>query len=101
MAIIIKPPVSGGGGGGAVDSVNGQTGVVVLTTDNIAEGSNADRQYFTSADQGNVSTSYLQFEFDEGKYPCKKIQGVFGIPFRKLPRTLRWKTSGIGLHVGH
>jgi len=57
MAIIIKPPVSGGGGGGgAVDSVNGQTGVVVLTTDNIAEGSNADRQYFTSADQGNVST---------------------------------------------
>ena len=27
MAIIIKPPVSGGGGG-AVDSVNGQTGVV-------------------------------------------------------------------------
>ena len=57
MAIVIKPPVSGGGGGGgAVDSVNGQTGVVVLTTDNIAEGSNADRQYFTSADQGNVST---------------------------------------------
>ena len=54
MAIIIKPPVSGGGG--AVDSVNGETGVVVLTTDNIAEGSNADRQYFTSADQGNVST---------------------------------------------
>jgi hypothetical protein len=56
MAIIIKPPVSGGGGGGAVDSVNGQTGVVVLTTDNIDAGSNADRQYFTSADQGNVST---------------------------------------------
>lgn len=54
MAIIIKPPVSGGGG--AVDSVNGETGVVVLTTDNIAEGLNADRQYFTSADQGNVST---------------------------------------------
>jgi hypothetical protein len=56
MAIIIKPPVSGGGGSGAVDSVNGQTGVVVLTTDNIDAGLNADRQYFTSADQGNVST---------------------------------------------
>jgi len=31
---------SGGGGGGAVDSVNGQTGTVVLTTANIAEVSN-------------------------------------------------------------
>jgi len=55
MAIIIKPPVSGGGGG-AVDSVNGQTGVVVLTTDNIDAGLNVDRQYFTQVDQGNVST---------------------------------------------
>jgi hypothetical protein len=36
---------TGGGGGGAVDSVNGQTGVVVLDTDDIAEGTN---QYFTS-----------------------------------------------------
>jgi len=35
-----------GGGGGAVDSVNGQTGVVVLTTTNIEEGTN---QYFTDA----------------------------------------------------
>ncbi len=32
--------LAGGGGGGAVDSVNGQTGVVVLSTSNIAEGSN-------------------------------------------------------------
>jgi len=54
MAIIIKPPVSGGGGGGAVDSVNGATGVVVLTTDNIDAGSNADRQYFTSAIQSDI-----------------------------------------------
>jgi len=53
MAIIIKPPVSGGGGG-AVDSVNGATGVVVLTTDNIDAGSNADRQYFTSAIQSDI-----------------------------------------------
>jgi len=29
---------SGGGGGGAVDSVNGQTGVVVLDTDDVAQG---------------------------------------------------------------
>lgn len=38
--------VSGGGGGGAVDSVNGQTGAVTLTTTEISEGSN---QYFTNA----------------------------------------------------
>lgn len=37
--------LGGGGGGGAVDSVNGQTGVVVLGTDDIAEGSNL---YFTA-----------------------------------------------------
>lgn len=35
-----------GGGGGAVASVNGQTGVVVLTTTNIAEGTNL---YYTNA----------------------------------------------------
>jgi len=37
--------VSGGGGGGAVDSVNGETGDVVLTTANIAETTNL---YFTN-----------------------------------------------------
>ena len=64
MAIIIKPPVSGGGGGGAVDSVNGQTGVVVLSTDNIDAGSNADRQYFTSALQTDLDAKALQSDLD-------------------------------------
>ena len=63
MAIIIKPPVSGGDGG-AVDSVNGQTGVVVLTTDNIDAGSNADRQYFTSALQTDLDAKALQSDLD-------------------------------------
>jgi len=63
MAIIIKPPVSGGGGG-AVDSVNGETGVVVLTTDNIDAGSNADRQYFTSALQTDLDAKALQSDLD-------------------------------------
>jgi len=44
--IIVEVSDPGGGGGGAVDSVNGQTGVVVLTTTNINEGSNL---YFTAA----------------------------------------------------
>ena len=63
MAIIIKPPVSGGGGG-AVDSVNGETGVVVLTTDNIDAGSNADRQYFTSALQTDLDAKADQTSLD-------------------------------------
>jgi hypothetical protein len=63
MAIIIKPPVSGGGGG-AVDSVNGETGVVVLTTDNIDAGSNADRQYFTSALQTDLDAKADQSSLD-------------------------------------
>lgn len=39
--------VSATGGGGAVDSVNGQTGAVVLDTDDVAEG--ATNLYFTNA----------------------------------------------------
>lgn len=38
--------ITGSGGGGAVDSVNGQTGVVVLDTDDIDEG--ATNLYFTN-----------------------------------------------------
>ena len=63
MAIIIKPPVSGGGSG-AVDSVNGETGVVVLTTDNIEAGVNADRQYFTSALQTDLDAKADQTSLD-------------------------------------
>jgi hypothetical protein len=62
MAIIIKPPVSGGGG--AVDSVNGATGVVVLTTDNINAGSNADRQYFTTSIQSDIDSKADQSSLD-------------------------------------
>jgi hypothetical protein len=65
MAIIIKPPVGGGGGGGgAVDSVNGATGVVVLTTDNIDAGSNADRQYFTTSIQSDIDSKADQSSLD-------------------------------------
>jgi hypothetical protein len=52
MAIVIKPPIAVDGG--AVDSVNGQTGAVVLTTDNIDAGSSADKQYWTSTLQTSL-----------------------------------------------
>lgn len=35
MAVVFPPYSSGGGGGGAVDSVQGKTGVVVLTADDV------------------------------------------------------------------
>lgn len=47
---------SAGGGSGGVTSVNGQTGVVVLTTSDIAEGSNL---YFTNARAVSALSSTL------------------------------------------
>lgn len=52
-----KNPVissTGDGGGGAVDSVNGQIGVVVLDTDDISEGTN---KYVTSAEKTKLSNT--------------------------------------------
>lgn len=54
----IKALEGGGGGGGAVDSVNGQTGVVVLDTGDIAD--SLDKRYVTDADLttlGNTSNT--------------------------------------------
>ena len=61
VTLNIQPAsLQGGGGGGAVDSVNGQTGVVVLSTTDIDEGSNL---YYTTArfdtDFGLKTTSDL------------------------------------------
>lgn len=38
-----EPASPGGGGGGAVDSVNGETGVVVLTTDDISDAAQTNK----------------------------------------------------------
>lgn len=46
-ATTVTVSATGGGGGGAVDSVNGQTGAVVLDTDDISEG--VTNLYFTNA----------------------------------------------------
>ena len=45
---------SGGGGGGAVDSVNGEIGVVVLNTDDISD-TGATNKYVTSAEKTKLS----------------------------------------------
>lgn len=46
--------VTGGGGGGAVDSVNGQTGVVVLDADDISDTTTANK-FVTSAEKTKLS----------------------------------------------
>lgn len=45
---------SGGGGGGAVDSVNGQTGVVVLDADDVSD-SGTTNKYVTAAEKTKLS----------------------------------------------
>ena len=49
LAAGMRTTVTGGGGTGAVDSVNGQTGTVVLDADDIAEG--ATNHYYPQADE--------------------------------------------------
>jgi hypothetical protein len=44
--------------------VNGATGAVVLTTDNIDAGSNADRQYFTTSIQSDIDSKADQSSLD-------------------------------------
>jgi len=63
-------PAQGGGGGGAVDSVNGQTGVVVLTTTNIPEGT---RLYFTNARARSALSASAPLSYNSGT-------GAFSIP---------------------
>jgi hypothetical protein len=58
------------GGGGAVDSVNGQTGVVVLDTDDISEGTT--NLYYTDT---RVQT-YLTAEKIAAAYPTTTISGA-------------------------
>lgn len=61
---------AGGGGGGAVSSVNGQTGAVVLTTDDISEG--GSNLYFTDARAiaaVSASGAYLLKAGDTGTGP--------------------------------
>lgn len=48
--------VSGSGGGGAVDSVNGQTGAVVLDADDVSDASTTN-QFVTSAQKALIDTA--------------------------------------------
>lgn len=53
MPIYIRYPEVSGGGGGAVDSVNGQTGVVVLDADDISDAATTNK-YATQAQLDKV-----------------------------------------------
>lgn len=69
--------VSGVGGGGAVDSVNGQTGAVILDTDDISD-SGATNKYFTNAlARGAIS---LTTTGTSGAATYTQATGVFNIP---------------------
>jgi len=57
-------PIGPDEGGGAVDSVNGQTGVVVLDTDDIAEG--AINEYYTEARFGASLATKTTDDLTEG-----------------------------------
>ena len=60
---VIALPVSTAGGGGAVDSVNGETGTVVIDTDDIAEGTT--NEYHTTAKvQAVIDTNTAGFITD-------------------------------------
>jgi hypothetical protein len=62
-----------GGGGGSVASVNGQTGTVVLSTDEVSEGST--KQYFTTARaRSSVSAN------SSGPITYNSVSGEFNIP---------------------
>lgn len=55
LPLIINKTAAGGGGGGAVDSVNGQTGAVVLDAGDIAEVAN--RNYVSDAEAAALAAS--------------------------------------------
>lgn len=70
--------VSGvGGGGGTVDSVNGQTGVVILDTDDISD-SGATNKYFTTTLARAAFT--LTTLGSSGAATYTQATGVFNIP---------------------
>lgn len=60
--VIYDLPSGGGGGGGAVNSVNGKTGTVVLSSSDVGAAAQSDVQQFVQ----NVSTAFTNFENDLG-----------------------------------
>ena len=89
--VVVQDNRGGGGtGGGAVDSVNGEVGVVVLDTSNIAE--TTDKNYVT--DDGLSTLSDVPNKVDRSDIPTKTAVGAIKADYDATTSTFEISIDG-------